>query len=259
MGLLHEWYVQETKDSEEEKFHRPLNDEQLFFHAVSSGDIDFVRQNCKQQKFAETEGVGILSRNPVTNLKYHFVVTTAFVTRLCIEAGMEMEQAFRLSDFYILKLDNLNTLQAVIDLHDRMVLDFTGKMRLLARNMGMSKPVTTCIDYIYAHIKERITIEDLAEYTGLSTSYLSRLFKKETGVSVSDYIREKKIEKAQHLLKFCDYSLVEITNYLSFSSQSHFIQLFKEFTGMTPKKYRDLYSSSTWNVMEPKKQDTVLP
>ena len=63
----------------------------------------------------------------------------------------------------------------------------------------------------------------------------------------------KKIEKAENLLKYCDYSLIEITNYLSFSSQSHFIQLFKEFTGITPKKYRDLYSCSSWNVSEPKK------
>lgn len=251
--------MQEVEASEEEKYHRPLSDEQLFFHAVSSGDIDFVRENCKQQKFAETEGVGLLSHDPVTNLKYHFVVTTAFVTRLCIESGMETEQAFRLSDFYILKLDSLHTCQAVIDLHDHMVLDFTGKMRILTRSPGMSKPVTICIDYIYAHIKERITIEDLAGYTELSPSYLSRLFKKETGVSVSDYVREKKIEKAQHLLKFCDYSLIEIANYLSFSSQSHFIQLFKDFTGITPKKYRDLYSSSDWNVKGLKKKDTARP
>lgn len=251
--------MQEVAVSEEEKFHRPLSDEQLFFHAVSSGDIDFVRENCKQQKFAETEGVGILSHDPVTNLKYHFVVTTAFVTRLCIESGMETEQAFRLSDFYILKLDNLHTCEAVIDLHDHMVLDYTGKMRILSRSPGMSKPVTICIDYIYAHIKERIMIEDLAKYTQLSASYLSRLFKKETGVSVSDYVREKKIEKAQHLLKFCDYSLIEIATYLSFSSQSHFIQLFKDFTGITPKKYRDLYSSSNWNVTGLKKQDTAQP
>lgn len=248
MRLLQEWYTQETLDSEEEKFHRPLSDEQLFFHAVSSGDIDFVRQNCKEKKFIETDGVGLLSRDDVTNLKYHFVITTAFVTRLCVEAGMELEQAFRLSDFYILKLDSLNTTASVAELHDRMVLDFTGKMRFLIRNQGASKPIITCIDYIYAHITERSTIEDLAEYTGLSASYLSRLFKKETGVSVSDYVREKKIEKAQHLLKYCDYSLIEIANYLSFSSQSHFIQLFKEFTGMTPKKYRDLHSRATWNV-----------
>ncbi len=259
MGILQEWYTQEMTDNEEEKFHRPLSDAQLFFHAVSSGDIDFVRENCKQQKFAETEGVGILSHDPVTNLKYHFAITAAFVTRLCIESGMELEQAFRLSDFYILRLDTLYTCQAVINLHDQMVLDFTGKMRILTRSPGMSKPVNICINYIYAHIKERITIENLAEYSGLSASYLSRLFKKETGVSVSDYIREKKIEKAQHLLKFCDYSLIEIANYLSFSSQSHFIQLFKDFTGITPKKYRDLYSSSNWDVTDLNKRDTVRP
>lgn len=257
MGISQEWYVQEIRDSEEDKYHRPLSEEQLFFHAVSSGDIDFVRENCKQQRFAESDGVGRLSRDPVTNLKYHFVITTAFVTRLCIESGMEMEQALRLSDFYILKLDNLHTCQSVINLHDHMVLDFTGKMQILKRSSRLSKPVTICIDYIYIHIKERITVEDLAEYSGLSASYLSRLFKKETGVSVSDYVREKKIEKAQHLLKFCDFSLVEIANYLSFSSQSHFIQLFKNFTGMTPKKYRDMYSSSDWKVTSRKKRDTV--
>ena len=129
MRLLQEWYTQETLDSEEEKFHRPLSDEQLFFHAVSSGDIDFVRQNCKEKKFIETDGVGLLSRDDVTNLKYHFVITTAFVTRLCVEAGMELEQAFRLSDFYILKLDSLNTTASVAELHDRMVLDFTPTSR----------------------------------------------------------------------------------------------------------------------------------
>lgn len=257
MGLLQEWYIHETRNSEEERTHRPQNEEISFYQAVSSGDIDAVRQNCEQKRFTESEGVGILSRNPVTNLKYHFVITAALITRLCVEAGMEMEQAFRLSDFYILKLDPLHTIQEVSSLHDRMVLDFTGKMRLLQKNAGTSKPVTACIEYIYSNIKERITIEDLAAHTGLSTSYLSRLFKEEVGISISDYIREKKVEKAQNLLKFCDYSLIEIASYLSFSSQSHFIQIFKKFVGMTPKKYRDLYYCTGWTVIAPEKPDTA--
>lgn len=251
MGLTQEWYKQETADSEDERTHRPPNEELSFYQAVSSGDIDAVRQNCESKRFTSTDGVGILSRNPITNLKYHFVITTAFITRRCVDNGMEMEQAFRLSDFYILKLDPLQTTQEIALLHDRMVLDFTGKMRLLRKNAGTSKPITACIEYIYAHIKERITIEDLAAHTNLSTSYLSRLFKEEVGISISDYIREQKIEKAQNLLKFCDYSLIEITNYLSFSSQSHFIQTFKKLVGMTPKKYRDLYYRTGWTVTQP--------
>lgn len=179
----------------------------------------------------------------MTNQKYHLIVATAIITRLCVEAGMEMERAFRLSDFYILKLDNIYSLQEVVDLYNRMVLDFTGKMRLLAKMAGTSQHVTDCIEYIYVHIQERVTVDDLALHTGLSPSHLSRLFKKEAGISISDYIREKKVEKAQELLRFCDFSLIEISNYLSFSSQSHFTQMFREFTGMTPKKYRDLHTN----------------
>lgn len=248
MKLQQEWYYYETNDSEQDSLHREQNEELAFYHAVSSGDIDTVRQNCEQQRFIDTEGVGILSRDSLTNLKYHFVITTALITRACVAAGMEMEQAYRLSDFYILKLDSIHSTEEVSNLHDRMVLDFTGKMQLLQNNNGTSKPVSVCIDYIYAHIKERITIKDLAEHTGFSTSYLSHIFKDEVGVPISDYIREKKIEKAQNLLKFCDYSLVEIANYLSFSSQSHFIQVFQSHVGMTPKKYRDLYYRSSWDI-----------
>ena len=241
MEIQQEWYLRETEDAVSEKRHRPVSEENAFWHAVSTGDLEFVRQNCKEKRFTEAEGVGILSRDPVTNLKYHLVITAAVITRVCAASGMEAEQAFRLSDFYILKLDNLHSAQAVAELHDRMVLDFTGKMRLLTKKTGTSKPVADCIEYIYVHIQERVTIDDLAVHTGLSPSHLSRLFKKETGVSVSNYIRENKVEKAQELLRFCDFSLIEIANFLSFSSQSHFTQMFREFTGMTPKKYRDQY------------------
>ena len=101
MSIIEEWYKQETIVSEEERTHRPQNEEKAFYQAVSSGDIDEVRRNCEQQRFTATDGVGILSKNAVTNLKYHFVITAAVITRLCVEKGMEMEQAFRLSDFYI--------------------------------------------------------------------------------------------------------------------------------------------------------------
>ena len=251
--LNQEWYQQENQiNSEEEMLHRSPAEEYAFYEAVSSGDINAVRRNCELRRFADPDGMGVLSRNPVTNMKYHFVVATALITRYCITAGMEMEQAFRLSDFYILKLDRLTTVDEVLDLHDKMSLDYTGKMRLLQRQ-NMSKPITECIEYIYVHIKEQKT---LAAHTGLSGSYLSRLFKEEMGISISDFIREKKVEKAQHLLRYCDFSLIEIANYLSFSSQSHFIQTFHNLVGMTPKKYRDLYFSSNWQLRLPQTQQT---
>ena len=111
MGYQDEWLLLEAEDDIDEVEHREPTEEFLFYQAVCSGDVEAVKENCKQERFLESEGVGRLSRNHITNLKYHFVITTAMVTRLCKQKGMELEQAFRMSDFYIQKLDDIHTVQ----------------------------------------------------------------------------------------------------------------------------------------------------
>ena len=111
MSYQDEWILLEAQDEIDEVEHRQPTEEFLFYQAVTNGDLDAVRENCEQERFLDSEGVGVLSRNPVTNLKYHFVITTAMVTRLCKQKGMELEQAFRMSDFYIQKLDDIHTVQ----------------------------------------------------------------------------------------------------------------------------------------------------
>lgn len=246
MYLDKEWCHNELEEREISNFHRPMEDEYAFYSAVRSGDLDAVQQNLALGHFSNPKGMGILSKNPLINIKYHFVVTTALITRYCVEGGMELEQAYRLSDFYILKMDSCTSEEAIAELHRKMVLDFTKKMYLLKKNAVISKPITLCIDYIYNHIHEKITVDILSEYVNLSNGYLSRLFKTEMGISISEYIREKKIENAQNLLKYSNYNLAEISNYLAFSSESHFIHVFEEIVGLTPKKYRDAYYRTSW-------------
>lgn len=194
----------------------------ILFEAVKDGNIEAVSKNLKEEAFTNPEGMGILSKNPLTNLKYHFVVTVALVTRYCIDGGMETEQAYRLSDFYIIHMDACSTIQEISDLHHEMALDFTGKMRLLQKNAALSKPVAQCIDYIYAHISARITVEDLAVYTNLSASYLSRLFKQNLGVSISDYIREKNRKSAESSALFRFYLHSDCKLFIIFFPESFY-------------------------------------
>lgn len=246
MPISNEWYQTVQKNYEQETEHRSIGDEYSFYNSVKAGDMAAIIKNCENHAFTDLNGVGVLSKNDLRNLKYHFVVTAALLTRYCVEGGLETEQAYRLSDFYILKMDGCSTIKQVADLHDVMVKDFTGKMMVLKKKDIISKPVIQCVDYIYTHLKDRITIQTLSEHTGLSPSYLSRVFKANQGISISDYIRELKIQSAIHLLKFSDTPVIDIANYLSFSSQSHFIQTFEKHTGLTPKKYRDRYCKSMW-------------
>ncbi len=246
-SLTAAWQLNETDIDDEQILHREPNEEMQFCMDVANGELEKIEKNCKEGHFYHMEeGVGVLSKDPVLNLKYHFVITIALVTRFCCEAGMEKELAYRLSDFYILKLDEIFTLNGVINLHDCAVMDFTKKMRLLRQNFAVTKPISEALDYIYFNIKNRLSIEEVASAMGLSESYLSRLFKKEVGISFSDYVREEKIKRAMNLLRHSDFSLIEVSEYLGFSSQSHFTQIFKKTVGMTPKAYRDQFYATAW-------------
>ena len=106
-------------NDEQDFVHRQQNDELLFYSQVASGDIDAIAENCRQNRFMDKEGVGVLSKDPVVNLKYHFVVTAAIMSRTCVDNGMDMEVSFRLSDYYIGQLDYIGTEEEIGSLHNK--------------------------------------------------------------------------------------------------------------------------------------------
>ncbi|MCI9557347.1 MAG: helix-turn-helix transcriptional regulator [Lawsonibacter sp.] len=242
------WQPVILEENREPVSHREPGEEFLFYRAVAAGLIDAVQENCDRGAFENLEGTGRLSNDPVTNLRYHFVVATAMITRFCTEGGMPMEEAFTLSDEYIRRMDCCTNIPEIIYVHHQMAMDFVCRMRQLHRNVASSKQVARAIDYIYVHIMDRITVNELAAAISISPTHLSRIFKQETGISVSEYIRQRKIDMAKNLLRFSGYDYVEIAVMLSYSSQSHFIQHFRSQTGMTPKAYRKQNYLNNWNV-----------
>ena len=226
--------------------HSPFEKEFEFYGCVKNGDTDGVERLMTP---LGSSGAGILSEDPLRNLRYHFIVTIALVTRFCVEGGMEMETAYTLSDLYILKADKCTGEADIHALHKEAVLEFTRQMNRLAHGNIYSKPVITAMDYIYDNLHSKITESDIAENVHLSPSYISRLFKKEVGVTISAYIAVKRVETAQNMLKYSDYPPADIGNYLAFTSHSHFISVFRKYTGMTPGEYRKKYYRDNWGTM----------
>lgn len=132
----------------------------------------------------------------------------------------------------------MNSPQDVSDLHPVMCLDYTTHMNSLQRERSCSRPVALCLEYIYDHLHTRIAVPLLASYVHLSPGYLSHLFAKEMGISISSYVLNKKIETAQNMLCYSDYAISVISATLAFPSQSYFTSVFRKKTGQTPKQYR---------------------
>ena len=216
--------------------HLSYEREMAFFHSVRQGDIEEVHRLFEPLSSNE---MGRLSDDSLRNLKYHLIITVAFITRYCIEGGMEMEAAYNLSDIYIRSIDKCRTEDEINMLHRELVEDYTQRMHIIRKQNRYPRVIAICLDYIYDNLHKKITLEELSEKVGLSPSYFSKLFHKEVGLTVSSYITKKRIEAAENMLKFSDYSCLEISDYLCFSSESHFIYVFKKQTGYTPKKYRE--------------------
>ena len=201
-------------------------------------------------KMFSSDLTGHISDDPLRNFKYLFVASITLACRSAIAGGMDAERAYNSSDLYILKMDTLQSIDEIKTLQTDMFSFYTREVAALGKVNVYSKPIILCMDYIYYHLHEPIHTEILAEHVGLNRSYLSTLFKKETGQILSQYILSKRIEAAQNMLRFSDYSYAEIAASLAFSSQSHFIRVFRVQTGYTPKEFRNRFSVNQKNLVE---------
>lgn len=191
------------------------------------------------KKMFDPDVQGHLSDDPLRNLKYLFVASTTLACRSAIIGGMPQEEAYNASDLYIQRMDVLQSEDEVKNLAYDMFSFYTDYMANLDRSKVISKNVATTVDYIRYHLNEKIRLKDLAEKVNLNPNYLSELFKKEMGETVSGYIMNQRIAVARNMLKYSDYSYNEISAILAFASQSHFISVFSRKMGMTPREFRN--------------------
>ncbi|WP_408072528.1 helix-turn-helix domain-containing protein [Butyrivibrio sp. JL13D10] len=224
------------KQREEEFTHATLNQEMSGFEYVKNGDIDSLKRFLVKHRSALLPR---LSESPVQQERYLFVSVITTCCRVCIEGGMPSDESYGLSDLYILKMDALNKAEDIKVLYEEMMLDYAGRMKAYQmKHTDYSPKILLCMEFIEKHMHDRITVQTLADELEMNASWLSTVFMREVGVSVSDYIRQKKLTAAKHLLSYNEYSCTDIAEYLGFAGESHFSALFKKYEGITPKEYR---------------------
>lgn len=183
---------------------------------------------------------GNLAPHLLRHNKNFFIKLETVMARAAIEAGLDVDEIFSIEEMYIKKCESLNNIDRIKNLQYHMIIDYADRVKKLKQYNGQnSKLVTDISRYIRSNISEAIKTSDIADYFGKSRGGITTEFKKQTGMNLSDFIKLKKIQEAQELLYATNKSIVMISDYLGFSSQSHFTRVFKEITGITPKEYRD--------------------
>ena len=208
---------------------------------VQTGDIESLKRKLQNGELSWISEQRVLSEDETKNMIYHFVIAASALARACMEGGLGHDEAYTLADIYIRKADRCGNRDAICQLHEDMCLDYAERMREIRKETVISLHIRKCIDYIYENLGSNLSVGALASVVNLNPSYLSRLFSKETGIPLKQFVAEAKIDTAQNLLKYSDLSYLQISVSLGFSSQSAFISVFKKISGMTPKAYRDRF------------------
>lgn len=185
--------------------------------------------------------MGRLSKNEVNHWRNLLVVAVTLCTRAAIEGGLPPADAYVLSDFYIQKSETCKDISSLSALKDQVVKELTSKVAERKKSRFASNHVEQCKDYIQKHYREKLYLKDAADALGLSSTYLSRLFAKETGMCFQNYVNWFRVERAVNLLLYSEESIAGIAEYVNFPNQSYFGKIFKQYKNMTPAQYRNRY------------------
>lgn len=226
--------------------HTTYKEELSRFYLLAKGDHRAVDAS---DEIMNADIQGRLSLDPLRNYRYLFIVNTGLATRFAIEAGVPQELVYSTSDVFIRRADLATTIEEIRKLNREFWSKLVEAVASSMENKRYSRAVSICIDHITSEFNTRISLQELSVKTKLTPCYLASLFKKETGLTIGEYLTKFRIDAAKALLVRTDHSYSKIALSLGFCSQSYFTKMFRKITGLTPKEYRTNYSDAVFSRM----------
>lgn len=240
-----------VSDLEEESYLLPTNInivearytfENQLMQAVAQGNLALI-----DQLFSKENSIRYIPRmeNTLRDYKNYMIVFNTILRKAAEQGAVHPVYLDQLSSKFARKIEAL-TSAAEHSLEREML----HKYCLLVRNYsvkGYSPIIQKVINQIDLNLTSDLGLKALSEMFNISAGYLSTLFKKETGVTLTDYVNKKRVEHAILLLNTTQLQIQTIASYCGVLDINYFTRIFKKFTEVTPKKYREMISKPSEN------------
>ena len=172
------------------------------------------------------------------NVKNYAIIMNTLLRKAAEQGGVHPVYLDRISSDFAQKIEQTTN----IDEGSTLMVDMFRAYCRLVRKHSMksySPLVQKTILIIDSDLSADLTLSSLAEAQGVSAGYLATVFKKETAKTVSEYVRERRIKQASHLLRTTNLQIQTVALHCGILDVQYFSKLFKRECGMTPKEYRE--------------------
>lgn len=176
--------------------------------------------------------------DPLRNGKNYCIIMNTLLRKAAERGGVHPLYLDRTSSAYAFKIEQLHSLEAMGALMADM---FRAYCRLVRKHSmkDYSPPIQKALTYIDANLSGNLSLSILADTLNVSSSYLSTLFRKETGQTLTEYINLRRVRQAMHLLETTRLQVQTVAQHCGILDVQYFSKVFKRVAGMTPKEYRD--------------------
>ena len=209
--------------------------ENEMIRAVTLGQIHKEKQFTKGFEAMQFEMRG---SSPLRSSKNYSIIMNTLLRKAAENAGVHPVYLDRVSSDFARKIEEISVLSAFPTLMNEM---FRAYCRLVRKHSirKYSPAVQKAILLIDSDLSAPLTLSTIAAAEGLSEGYLATVFKRETEKTVSEYVREKRMKHAAHLLITTRLQIQTIALHCGIMDVQYFSKLFKKHTGKTPKEYRE--------------------
>ena len=208
--------------------------ENAFMEAVSKGDR---RSAFTLLNEFMTSKIDNRTKDPIRNMKNHSIILNTLLRKSAERSFVHPYYLDEISKKFSIRIETLYTLKEVHNLW----LEMTRKYCLLVKNHSLqeySPLIRKTIDYININLSSPLSLSVIANDFNVNASYLSSSFKKEMGMTITDYINGQRVNTAISLLNTTDMNIQTISWHVGIQDVSYFTRIFKKAIGITPTQYR---------------------
>ena len=210
--------------------------ENLMLSAVEHGDVDFIK-HISTNLDATLSVPSRFPSDPLREQKNLSITLNSICLRAAIKGGLSHTMAHNLSHTLAIAIEQQTSLDGLHAMSQKILEAYASSVRKYALK-DKSDIVLQIVHYVRTHLTEKISLSDVATYLHMSREHVSRLFKEQMDLGLTDFIHKSKVEESCQLLTSRQHDISHIAYLFGYSSQAHYSKIFKQHMGLSPKQWQ---------------------
>lgn len=178
-------------------------------------------------------------KQTIRGVKHYFSVLSSIMARKLYENQVPSKKAFAFNAACIEMIDYHMNDAAFLQFADDLIDFFISVISERKQPTFSHQTVNKVILFINDEVESELSVDDIAKHFQVSTSHLSRIFREHVGITLVEYLNVRRVEESQYYLRHTNKSISDISKQYHFCNQSYFTRIFKKYTEVTPKQFRD--------------------